>query len=104
MKNYPKYIKNTLNSVLRDMAKHLADFCRSPEKDFTRNRKLPFKRVLSLLLKMGGHSLRDEMLALSFFAASPIRLFVMPILQKKCIPHRMHSFSWGDTLRAMPLT
>lgn len=40
MKNYPKYIKNTLNSVIRDMAKHLEDFCRSPEKDFTRNRKL----------------------------------------------------------------
>lgn len=36
MKNYPKYIKNTLNSVIRDMATHPDDFCRCPGKDFTR--------------------------------------------------------------------
>lgn len=62
MKNYPKHIKNTLHSVIRDMAKHPKDFCCSPEKDFTRKRKLPFEKVLTLLVKMGGHSLRDEML------------------------------------------
>ena len=62
MKNYPGYLRNMLNSVIRDMAKHPEVFCRNPGKDFTRSRKLPFEKVLSLLLKMGGHSLRDEML------------------------------------------
>ena len=62
MKNHPVYLRNTLNSVIREMAKHPEKFCRNPGKDFTRNRKLPFAKVLSLLLKMGGHSLRDEML------------------------------------------
>ena len=62
MKNYPKYIKNTLFSVIHDMAKHPEDFCCCPEKNFTRKRKLPFEKVLTLLVKMGGHSLRDEML------------------------------------------
>ena len=62
MKNYPVYLRNMLNSVIRDMAKHPEMFCRNPGKDFTRSRKLPFEKVLSLLLKMGGHSLRDEML------------------------------------------
>lgn len=62
MKNYPKHIKNTLYSVIRDMAKHPEDFCRCPGKDFTRDRKLPFEKLLTLLVKMGGHSLRDEML------------------------------------------
>ena len=71
MKNYPKYIKNTLHSVIRDMAKHPKDFCRCPEKDFTRNRKLPFEKLLSLLVKMGGHSLRDEMLDCLEFEKTP---------------------------------
>ena len=62
MKNYPLHIKNNLRSVIRDMAKHPEDFCRSPGKDFTRDRKLPFEKLLTLLVKMGGHSLRDEML------------------------------------------
>ena len=62
MKNYPKYIKNTLFSVIHDMAKHPEDFYCCPEKNFTRKRKLPFEKVLTLLVKMGGHSLRDEML------------------------------------------
>lgn len=62
MKNYPKHIKNTLYSVIRNMAKHPEEFCRCPEKDFTPDRKLPFGKLLSLLVKMGGHSLRDEML------------------------------------------
>ena len=62
MKNYPKYVKNTLSSVIQDMAKHPEDFCCCPEKDFTRKRKLPFEKVLTLLIKMGGHTLRDEML------------------------------------------
>ena len=71
MKNYPKYIKNTLHSVIRDMAKHPKDFCRCPEKDFTRNRKLPFEKLLTLLVKMGGHSLRDEMLDCLEFEKTP---------------------------------
>ena len=71
MKNYPKYIKNTLHSVIRDMAKHPKDFCRCPEKDFTRNRKLPFEKLLTLLVKMGGHSLGDEMLDCLEFEKTP---------------------------------
>lgn len=42
MKNYPKYVKSTLNTVIRDMSKHPEDFCSRPGKDFTRKRKLPF--------------------------------------------------------------
>ena len=57
MKNYPVHLRNVLNSVIRDIAKHPEHFCVNPGKDFTRNRKLPFEKVLSLLLKMGGHSL-----------------------------------------------
>ena len=72
MKNYPKYIKNTLFSVIRDMAKHPEDFCRCPGTDFTRKRKLPFENILTLLVKMGGHSLRDEMMDCLDFKEIPV--------------------------------
>lgn len=61
MKNYPKYLRASLRSVICDMAKHPEDFCRAPGKDFTRKRKLPFDKLLTLLVNMGGYSLRDEM-------------------------------------------
>ena len=62
MKNYPKYLKSKLDSLIHEMGKQPEKFCRNPGRDFTRDRKLPFQRVLSLLVKMGGQALRDEML------------------------------------------
>ena len=62
MNNYPEYIQNTLHAIIRNMAKHPEDFCRCPGRDFTRNRKLTFDKVVSLLVQMGAHALRDEML------------------------------------------
>ena len=89
MKNYPKYIKNTLHSVIRDMAKHSEDFCRYPEKDFTRNRKLPFEKLLTLLVKMGGHSLRDEMLDCLDFKETPATVSALVQQRSKLLPQAL---------------
>ena len=86
MKNYPKQIKNTLHSVIRDMAKHPEDFCYCPEKDFTRDRKLPFEMLLALLVKMGGHSLRDEMLDCLKFKESPASVSALVQQRSKLLP------------------
>ena len=86
MKNYPNYIKNTLNSVIRDMAKHPENFCRNPEKDFTRRRKLPFEKILTLLVKMGGHSLRDEMLDCLDFEEMPASVSALVQQRSKILP------------------
>ena len=82
MKNYPKHINNTLRSVIREMAKHPEDFCHRPGKDFTRDRKLPFEKLLTLLVKMGGHSLRDEMLDCLDFEDMPAT--VSALVQQRC--------------------
>ena len=89
MKNYPKQIKNTLYSVIRDMAKHPENFCRSPGKDFTRNRKLPFKNLLTLLVKMGGHSLRDEMLDCLEFKELPASVSALVQQRSKLLPEAL---------------
>jgi len=89
MKNYPKYVKNTLNSVIRDMARHPDLFCRDPERDFTRNRKLPFEKVLDLLVKMGGHSLRDEMLDHIDFTETPASVSALVQQRHKILPEAL---------------
>ena len=89
MKNYPKHIKSALNSVIRDMAKHPEDFCRCPEKDFTRKRRLPFKKVLSLLVKIGGHSLRNEMLDCLDFAEMPASVSALVQQRSKILPEAL---------------
>jgi len=86
MKNYPKHIKSTLHSVIRDMAKHPEDFCYCPKKDFTRKRKLPFEKVLTLLVKMGGHSLRDEMLDCPDFKKKPASVSALVQQRSKILP------------------
>ena len=89
MKNYPLHIKNTLRSVIRDMAKHPENFCRCPEKDFTRNRKLPFEKLLTLLVKMGGHSLRDEMLDCLDFKETPATVSALVQQRSKLLPQAL---------------
>ena len=89
MKNYPKHIKNTLISVIRDKAKYPEDFCCCPEKDFTRNRKLPFEKLLTLLVKMGGHSLRDEMLDCLGFEETPASVSALVQQRSKLLPEAM---------------
>ena len=89
MKNYPKYIKNTLFSVIHEMAKHPEDFCRCPGKDFTRDRKLPFEKVLTLFVKMGGHSLRDEMLDCLDFKGLPASVSALVQQRSKLLPEAL---------------
>ena len=89
MKNYPKHIKSTLHSVIRDMAKHPEDFCSRPGKDFTRDRKLPFEKLLTLLVKMGGHSLRDEMLDCLDFKKTPASVSALVQQRRKLLPEAL---------------
>ena len=86
MKNYPAHLRNLLNSVIRDISKQPECFCVNPGKDFTRNRKLPFEKVLSLLLKMGGHSLRDEMLDHLCFKDLPASVSALVQQRSKILP------------------
>ena len=56
-----KKVFDTLNGVVAEMAKDPSAFVVAPGRDFTRNRTLPFERMLKIILGMGGQSLNKEL-------------------------------------------
>ena len=62
MKSYSAQVKETLNSLIRDMSQHAWLYAKDPKRDFTRSRKLPFEEMLRILLGMGGGHLTKELL------------------------------------------
>lgn len=62
MNEYANALKETLTSLIREMAATPAPFVKNPDKDFTRKKKLPFETVMQLLIAMGGNSLYKELL------------------------------------------
>ena len=55
-------IKKKLDDAINQLCKVSWMFSERPGKDFTRNRKLPFRKVISFLLSMEGGTLATEML------------------------------------------
>jgi len=62
MPHYAMFVKNKLMTVIRRMLDRKEDFVMNPSKDFTRNRKLSFERVINIMLSMGGGSLNRGLL------------------------------------------
>ena len=62
MKHTPKTIKRTLKRCIQELSSHPELYCKNPEKDFTRERKLSFEQVLKAVLSMTGKSLRGELM------------------------------------------
>jgi hypothetical protein len=69
MNEYPNAVKETLTSLIREMAASPSLFVKNPKSDFTRNRKLPFATVVQTFLSMGGNSLYKELLEARGYAA-----------------------------------
>ena len=81
MKSHAKYVKETLCNLIRDISKHAWLYSEDPNRDFTRNRKLPFDKMLMLLVSMGGHALRDELM--SHFGCTPDMASVPAFVQQR---------------------
>ena len=61
-------IKQELDAAITQLSEASWMFSKNPGKDFSRNRKLPFRTVISLLLSMEGGTLKTELL--DFFGCS----------------------------------
>ena len=66
---YNEQIKNLLDDVIADMTNNKTSFVKNPEKDFTRDRKLPFDKVIKIVLSMKGNTLNKELY--DFFGRVP---------------------------------
>lgn len=61
MVNFIETLKGNLKSIIAKMSETKELFVKQPEKDFTRKRKLPFEEVVSVVVSMGGNSIRKEL-------------------------------------------
>ena len=62
METYIEKIKTTLYDLIHEMSEHYWLYVSDPGRNFSRNRKLPFEKVLAMLVSMGGGSLRNELI------------------------------------------
>ena len=114
-----KMVKRKMDETLEQLCEVSWMFSKNPGKDFTRNRKIPFSKLVSFLLAMEGGTLTTELLKrfdCSLDAASA-SAFVQPrsklapetftrhaLFQKKCSRCRLHSFCLLSISGTMPLT
>ena len=58
MNDISQKLKETLLGLIRNQ--DLSECVRAPDKDFARNRKLPYEKMILSLLTMEGTSLKNE--------------------------------------------
>ena len=63
-----KDITERFDSEIMELDAIKSKFCTHPKKDFTRNRKLSFVSVVTLILSFGGGTLTNELLKINRFA------------------------------------
>lgn len=62
MKLTPKNIRRTLKNLINELSMQPDLYAKNARKDFSRNRKLPFKKVVYTILSMAGKSLSNEIM------------------------------------------
>ena len=62
MNAYAKNIKKKLDRSIQNLSEIISLFSKKPGKDFTRDRKLPIKKLIEFLIFMGGNTQTKELL------------------------------------------
>lgn len=78
----PKHIKKLLLSEIKSVASTPSEYCTNSKSDFTRNRKLPFERLLKGIIGMEGGSLTNEIL--DMFDYSTDAASASAFVQQRC--------------------
>lgn len=101
MHTYANSLKETLTSLIREMAGTLAPYVKNPEKDFTRKKKLPFETVMQILISMGGNSLYKELLESQGYDANTATTSAFVQQRNKILPSAVeflfHTFTESYT-------
>jgi hypothetical protein len=97
MNSYPGIIKERLSSLISELSSFPELFAKNPDKDFTRNRKLPFEAVMQLLISMGGNSIYKELLEAQGYSVSTATTSAFIQQRDKILPcafeYLLHEFT-----------
>lgn len=93
MNEFADSIKENLDTVLNQMDEHSWMFVNNPEEDFTRKRKLDFKRMLNILLSMGGSTLRLELMKYFSYDVETATCSAFVQQREKILPEALEFFS-----------
>lgn len=95
MQLFPENVKNSLFGLIHNMSAHAWLYSSDLKRDFTRKRKLPFEKILALLVSMGGHTMRDELL--DHFGCDPEMASVPAFVQQRAkIMHEALEFLFHE--------
>ena len=56
---FPEIVKTTLWDIIDEMSHSLLFFCKNPDKDFIRKRKLDFKKMMHLIIFHGKRKFKS---------------------------------------------
>lgn len=62
MNKFAKKVKQHLENIIKEISKNSENYVMNPEKDFTRQRKLSFEKMIRILLSLEGKSLNVELM------------------------------------------
>lgn len=81
MKITPKIVKRTLKKIAKEISSNPQNFTKNPEKDFSRNRKLSFEKMIYSILSMSGKDLKCELM--NFFELNKEMPTVSAFIQQR---------------------
>ena len=96
-------VKACLVQQIQNLSTNSRLYTRNPERDFTRKRKLPFERVITSILSMGGGTLTNELLDQFGHSSDTVTAAAFVQQRKKLLPDAMealfHSFAKAGTAK-----
>lgn len=101
MDKYPYKVMEKLDSILKDAESNSWMFSRTPGKDFTRRRKLPFHRLAKTLIGMAGNSLSHVMLDCFHFSRNTPTVSALVQQRAKLLPESM-ALIFSQVVKAFP--
>ena len=79
--SYAEEVKEFLEEKIHDLSCNKNIYCRNPETDFTRNKKLGFEEMIKFIISMEGGTLNTELL--KYFDYSPSTVTASAFVQQR---------------------
>ena len=86
MKTHCNFVKNKLNTLIRNMEKNVQAFLVNPKRDFIRKSELSFSKTMSFILGMGSQTLGKELMDFYGFDSKAVSVSAMVQRRAKILP------------------